>query len=502
MTKIKKMLGMMMAALLCFALTPAAAFASSGDLEQPETGEGSITIDNAIDGYAYTAYKVLTLVNYDKQKEAYTYQPASDTWAEFLSDSPYVTMERGYVEWVGDRDDSARVAEFAKSAVAFAKSNNISGKTEIAENGAVHFAALPLGWYVVDSSVGALCSLDTTATDVVIREKNDVPTINKQVEENGEWGTSSDASYGDTVNFKILVTAKAGAQDYRVHDILAAGLTLDPATIKVSEGEGEAAKAITEGATIITNPEQIEDGCTFEVALDDSLFSDLQRGTSEGTVQSREIVITYSAELNTQAAVGIAQQNKAKLTFGDSGDTSGNDPDAWSTTTTTTWGMNVTKVNGNNTEQKLAGAVFSLSKVTDEGNENVYVVPTNEAASNLESEEVATYRIVKEGESSGTFLITTNKSGQFTIAGIDSGNYQMEETMAPNGFNALTEPIDVEVVPNAENGIGYDSNVENFTGTILPSTGGMGTTILYVVGAVLVIGAVVFFVRRRSSSAK
>ena len=98
----------------------------------------------------------------------------------------------------------------------------------------------------------------------------------------------------------------------------------------------------------------------------------------------------------------------------------------------------------------------------------------------------------------------TTEAGEFFVYGLDAGTYELVETQAPTGFNKMTEPTEVTISKDAETGIANieEVTVENLTGLQLPSTGGMGTTVLYIVGGVLVLGAIIFLVRRRSSATK
>ena len=145
------------------------------------------------------------------------------------------------------------------------------------------------------------------------------------------------------------------------------------------------------------------------------------------------------------------------------------------------------------TETALAGATFTLSKNAD-GSDPIALV----------SEGNNVYRVAKTGETGTVTEITTDTTGKFTIKGLDADTYYLTETKAPDGYNKLAGPVTIVI---GENGVvngtteapqGVDEvKVLNQTGAELPSTGGMGTTIFYVVGAVLMIGAGVLLVTRR-----
>lgn len=473
-TKLRKIVGMVMAALMCFALTPAAAFAESGT----NNDNGSIKIEKAKEGYTYKAYQVLQLEQYNTEANAYLYKAAAG-WGEWLAgQTAYVSIdENGYVQWAGSADtQEADAAAFAQQAVQFAVKSGIQATAvETAKGTTVEFTGLNLGYYVVDSSMGALCSLNTTSPEATITEKNDVPTLNKQVEEGSKWGSANDAAIGDTVNFQITVTAQAGAQNYAIHDIMSKGLDFKGITNVTLNGG-----AVSTDAYALSTANA--DGCTFEIAFTPAFCQGLQ--------PNDQIVVSYSAALNEKAVVQVAETNKAELSYGDAHKT------LPSTTDTYTWGMKVIKVNGNDTAQKLAGAKFTLQK--QGSNEPIGFV----AGTAVEGTPV--YTVAPAGTAGAITEIETTEAGEFFIYGLDSGTYELVETQAPTGFNKMTEPIEVTISKDAETGIANieEVTVENLTGLQLPSTGGMGTTVLYIVGGVLVLGAIIFLVRRRSSATK
>ena len=209
-------------------LTVNAEQVNSGSIK--EDTKGKITIDNAIKGQTYDIYRILELESYSTGK-AYAYKVASK-WSEFVKTEDakkYLSVnEQGYVSWVGDRTD-ARAAAFARLALDYADLHNIKNdgsqeatSTTVVFNGQ-DSKGLELGYYLVDSSTGALCSLDTTDNEVTIKEKNTVPSVNKTVEENGKYGDKNTADIGDTVNFKTEITVGAGAQNYVLYDKMSDG---------------------------------------------------------------------------------------------------------------------------------------------------------------------------------------------------------------------------------------------------------------------------------------
>ena len=177
---------------------------------------GSITIQDAEIGQTYTIYRILDLESYNATKGAYSYKAAAP-WETFINSSAvkgvYVNVNaQGYVTWV----DGADAAAFAKLAQQYARDNSLANQGSVtADKTTVSFTGLELGYYLVDTTLGTLCALDTTNPDVIMEEKNEVPVNVKTVEEDstGSYGTENDADIGQTVNFKSTITARAGAEN-------------------------------------------------------------------------------------------------------------------------------------------------------------------------------------------------------------------------------------------------------------------------------------------------
>ena len=487
MRNTKKLVGLLLALVMVFAVSAVMA-AQEGTLDG-----GSITINDAVPEQVYKAYQMLYLESYNASANAYAYK-ANSAWETWLrSQSSYVAFDsQGYVTWVKGADAAA----FAKLAQAQAASMTADATTTAPAAGegktysTVAFSDLKLGYYLVDTTLGTLCSLDTTNPSVIMEEKNEVPTNVKTVEEDstGNYGEKNDADIGQTVNFKSTITAQAGAENYVFHDKMSEGLTFGGSVYVTLNGNAVDASNYTftdytvQGATTPT------DGCTFEVSFKQDFCDTLAAGN--------EIVISYTATLNEKAVIaGAGNPNTSKVSYGDSSNTKFT-PD--SQTKTYTWDVDVFKYTMNGeTETALADAKFTLSKNSDGSNPIALVSEGNNV-----------YRVAKTGETGTVTEITTDATGKFTIAGLDADTYYLTETAAPAGYNKLAGPVTVVI---GENGVvnatteasqGVDEvKVLNQTGTELPSTGGIGTTIFYVVGGVLVVGAVALLIVRRRRNA-
>ena len=237
MKMFKKLAGLLLAMIMVFSMSTVA-FAAHGTNDD----SGSITINNAVEGHTYNAYQILVLESYNTDAKAYAYK-ANDAWKGWLeTQTQYVSIDaQGYVTWVKGADPAA----FAKAALAHATEESIKpDATKTADGTAVSFTGLNLGYYLIDTTLGTLCSLDTTTPDVQMQEKNEVPSQKKEVQEDSDdsWGDENTAEIGDTVNYRTTINAKPGAQKYVLHDEMSAGLTLDPDSIEakgLTKGTGE-----------------------------------------------------------------------------------------------------------------------------------------------------------------------------------------------------------------------------------------------------------------------
>lgn len=440
------------------------------------TEKGTITINKAIDGQTYTIYKLLDLESYvpetATQTGLYSYKPAAE-WKSFFETAEakkYITVDKnGYANWV----KGANQAEFAQEALDYATANNISNKgTKPASNNTVKFEHLDLGYYLVDSSVGSLCVLNTTNPDLTIAEKNGVPSVEKGVSntQNGTYGTSNNASIGDTVYFKTTITAQAGAKNYVLHDTMTNSLTFNN-DVKVTYNGAQLSSP--NDYTVSTSN---IDNCTFEITFTESFLNKL-------TANSK-IYVTYSAAVNDNAVVKVPMTNKTHLTYGDK-NTETNKPE----TITKTFGITVFKYTGDN--KALEGAEFKLS--TDPSCKDT---TKDLKFKNLEGK----YRY----NTSGDTTLKSSDKGYIHIEGLKEGTYYLKETKAPDGYNLLKTPVKIRIdsegkiyVDDSTNVNTGDVKVKNNSGTLLPSTGGMGTTMIYLVGAVLVLGSGVVLATKR-----
>lgn len=469
----KKTFKKLFAALLAAALVLAMAVPAFAETNAPK---GSITISNTVKDETYTIYRMFKLDSYNAESNTYSYTVESD-WEGFFKTGAggnYITLDgQNHPTWTAaDENDSTTVAAFAKAALAWAADKKISGTKETATGDTVTFSDLDLGYYLVDSSLGALCGLNTTNPNATIKEKNEKPEIKKEVQTStGDWGDKNNAKIGDTVEYKVEITVADGAQTYTVTDTMSTGLTFNSGSLKVTaNGTTAAASDYTLTPT--------ENGFTLE--LHESYVSNLTKGTI--------IMVTYNATLNKDAVIdGDGNTNEVKLGYGNHQNT------VPSKVTTKSYQFDLVKVDGT-TNKLLDGAEFKLYTAKD-GGEPIKFVAVEGG-----------YRVANGDETGAVDTIKVN--GKVHISGLDKVNYWLDETRAPDGYNKLTERQEVKLSEGSQNATletgattWAEGNggvvVKNNAGTVLPSTGGMGTTLFYVIGGGLMVAAVVLLVTKK-----
>lgn len=450
--------------------------------------DGSITITGALQGQTYTIYEMLKLESFSGNN--YSYKIA-DGWENFFKEgadgAAYMQKgENGYVSYRTDKSTDADRREFAQNALVYAKKttgiNSQEKSTQENEN-TVEFSGLNLGYYLVGSTTGALCGLDTTHKSVSIEEKNGVPSVEKTITSGGDLAAdfkSNSVNIGDTISFQIKIDVKKGAKNYVLHDELSSGLTLIQ-------------NIVTKEYVHV----QANDNITDTMSTSDYTFGQSQNGFTvtfkpeflkKHENEEYTILVNYYAILNDQATIGSSGNvNKTILDYGESNKTTP------STTTTYTFGIPVFKYTGTETEKTgLAGAKFKLYTDAQCKDENVVKVKEN-----------GTDYIV--GETDTNDNVMTSGTEVFNINGLKAGKYYLKEIEAPKGYNKLANPIEVQIDDNGNVKVMKDGKltdatqveVLNKSGTVLPSTGGAGTTMIYLVGAVLVLGSGVVLATKR-----
>lgn len=480
----RKLASLLLALVMVFALATTA-FA---------TGTGSITVDNPIAGQNYTAYKIFDVV-YNDGQTAYSYTiDSGNEW--FSAVQAFATEANGLTLTQVNGSTTYNVTTTtAFSAPPFAEALKaaVDGKTGIPLNvadGKATATDLDLGYYFVTSSTDALCNLTTTNPAVIIHDKNEMPFEKKD--------DKVSAEVGETVNYTIKgkVPDHTGFTKYTylITDTMSDGLTFKQ-DVTVTVGGTN----VTSACTITYNVDNNANKFTVSIPVRDYTIGD-------------KIEVTYSALVNENAVEKISK-NSATLTY------SNNPSDSTKTDTTTveetvyTSKIVIDKYEKDKPGNKLEGAEFVLCRKAphndaqyaalyavqnDNQNDNQYYKRDENTKIQYYKQDETTKAVTWVENIADATKVTTDKSGKAFFEGLADGTYRLIETKAPAGYNRMTDAQEVEVKGGTTVAdLSVTAKVENQAGTLLPSTGGVGTTVFYVLGAVLVLGAVVLLVTKK-----
>lgn len=524
----KKLASLLLALVLAFALA-VPAFAEDGY---------SITITNSATGHTYEAYQIFTgdLAEKDGKKVL-----SNIVWGSGISEAgktalqnKYDTAETKSAAGVAEALTADNAVQFAKDAAGYLTTTKVDSKYSATNKNYV-ISGLAAGYYLVKDKDESVTGENAVYTEYIIKvvadveatPKSDVPEVEKKVEDTNDstgktsgWQDSADYDIGDSVPFQLKATLANNVSSYTTykvvfHDTLSKGLTLNATyeadttvksgvTVKIGDNDKTSHFKITAN--------KIADGTTtLTISCDDV--------KALGAGNSSVITVEYTATLNTNAVVGSAgNSNKVKLEYSnnpnksEAGNTeTGNTPE--DTVIVFTYKVIINKVDGEN--QALTGAEFTLEK---------YYKGTKPDGTDYEE--------VKSGDTVVGYwkpiAVVKNEAGTtFTFAGLDDGNYRLKETTTPAGYNTI-DPIEFTIAANHEitsdsfnltslegtvtvgtitftantTDGSLSSNVVNQSGATLPETGGMGTTVFYVLGGVLVVGAVVLLITKKRMGAE
>lgn len=554
MKPIKKIASLFLAlvVMLSFSVTAFAAGATGSITIQSNT-------DVSVEGKTFRAYKILDVKSYTSDSVVYTVPEALKEF--YKTRYSLNGNEGDFdAQVVGKIKEESDLFAFAAAALAAAKAANIAPGTATAGEGAtsVTISELPLGYYVVEDAgaatpISALI-LDTTNPDVTLEIKADQPGIEKKID--GETDTDdtteglvdyNNAAIGDKVPY-VLTTRVPDMTGYTkyyfvVNDTLSKGLSFN-GDVTITLGDTTLTKDTDYTVTATENA----DGTTsVEIVFKNFI--------QYKNAEKRNITITYSATVNGQAVIGVAgNPNAVTLTYSnnpnisDSGTTDqpdkptegspvGETPEDETRTYVTAIELIKVDPEGNRltdaeftvTGQKtnivlLRKDVFTKAEEGDywklKNGTYTTTEPTEETKADYES---ITDRYSKEIKAetiqtreSVTATGVVGSDGILRVEGLSAGEYTITEVKAPAGYNLLKTPIVICIDWSAPAASSTDCSwtvsgvegavvigglvkvtIENNAGTELPSTGGIGTTIFYVLGGALVLAAVVLLVTRK-----
>jgi len=495
----------------------------------------TIRLENSEAGHTYQAYQIF-------KGDFAPGKLSNIVWGSGVTSEGQTKMGSAEAKAATLTDETA-VKLFADELHQYLNEDAVAGETSdhLSENGGCYdISGLEAGYYLVkdkdttqNKEDGAYTSYILKLTnDLNMKVKQDKPTSHKKVDDHDDsntdenavaWHDSADYDIGDMVPFKLTGTLPSNYADYSsyklvFHDEQSEGLLFDPSTMKVTVNTFGTSTEVKSGYVIRHNDDHIDTGeaetheacldsaCTFEIELTDVRKLKDANGSHIVTTKDSVITVEYSSKLTGSAVVFGAPGNPNTMYMEYS-----NNPNNEGVGTSTTQEDKVvvftykTIINKVNSEkQPLAGAAFSLEKKMQDNS----------------WKQVSKYTI--DGDNSPT---------TFTFAGLDDGVYRLTETETPAGYNTI-EPVIFEILANHdpessdpklqsihanqidENGITitkdyvFDativleggtitSDIVNKSGLVLPETGGIGTTVFYIVGAVLMIGAAVVLITRK-----
>ncbi len=525
----KKAMKKLMAALLAVAMVCAMAipaFAADGSSSTSTAAVTLYTITAPNNKHTYEIYQI------------FTGTPFTDTTGKTtLSD-----IKWGENAASGNAEGAAVSDTVLKALAAVSGTNETAILTEVEKyvdlTGTPAFkatygspASVPAGYYLIKDDDNAtvdshtLYLVEVINQNIDIQPKTDVPSVEKKVLENTKhqqddgYGTgyndTADYHIGDMVPFKLIgrIPDMSRYQTYKYvfHDTLCKAFDAPAeSNIKVSLSDSKATLGTDIDSTlytvsVITNT----DGETTITVSFPNLKSVI------GVAKDKYIVVSYSARLNEKASIGQGtpgNTNEVYLEYSNNpkGTGTGRTPD--DKVIVFTYKLDVTKVDGKDANTKLEGAKFKLLDVTK---------------TNYAKVDTTTNKFIgwTSNEADATELVS-DASGLFKVIGLDDGTYFLKETLAPSGYNTLSEPIKLVIsadTTNGQNGFGnttelttIDVTVDNGTrtsgnvangtvsidvknnrGTTLPGTGGIGTTIFYVIGGGLMVAAAILLITKK-----
>lgn len=458
--------------------------------------DGSITITGANAGHTFEAYQIFT--------GKVSGNTLSDIeWGSGVSDGGKTTLGDAKEKAKGLNDSNSK--EFAYAVSGYLTDPAGSADTKDSSDNYV-ITGLEPGYYLVKDK-GPTTGQDSYSKFILQVVGNKTVAVKKQVPESykkvmdkndttgttTDWQDSADWDIGDRVPFQLTGTVAIDYKEYKApyqlvfHDTLSEGLTFDKDSVKVYTNVSDT--PIATDQYTVTSP--ASDGHTFDVTINN--VKDL-----DGTVE--KIIVEYEATLNEHAVIGSAgNPNKMYMNFSNNpnstqGGETGKTPE--DTVIVFTYKAIVNKRDSSN--NSLTGAKFTLSKKVN-GN---YVEVTK-------------------------VLATENGGTTFTFTGLDDGEYKLEETTTPEGYNTMA-PIEFKIeathdetsanpqlitlTGNKLNGdVLFNTNpaegtletdVKNYKGSELPETGGMGTTVLYAAGTLMILAAAAFLVMKKKADSK
>ena len=462
MKTMKKLLAVILSMTLFMAMGICASASSQGGNAAPK---GSITVTNAIVGETYALYKVFDATVANGRADEGTGISYTSTWftKEMAATCDYFDVDDSgniTIKPAGKKDSG----ELSDGAIAWLKSQTSNftkiGDSVEATSATVKWEDLDPGYYYIDTTTGSFVTVDSITPNVNVEDKNSLPSHDKKqaTAADGTFGDDLlELNIGDTVYYQTEIKIGKGSdKDITLTDTMTAGLDLNQSAITVTKG-GETVPASNYTLTPSAH------GFTLV------LKADYVKTLSDTDV----VTVAYSAVINKDAVIDSAtgNSNEAKLEY--------SEQEATDTVYVATYDFQLFKTDGSAEHTYLPGAKFKLYDALTGGN----LIKVNKDTTGYYLDATADVEI------------EVNSADGVNVRGLKPGTYYLEETKAPSGYNKLTERKPVTITSGQT--AAHDIYVENHAGAELPNTGGRGTTVLYAIGAALVIGAAVLLIARR-----
>ena len=466
MKTMKKLLAVILAMTLTMAMGICASASSQGGGDGDGTNaapKGSITVTNAIVGETYTLYKVFDATVSDGREHDSTgisysskWFTESNTWFDVDAQGNITILPAG-VNPEGQLSDKA--IGWLKSQISnFQQTQDPITPTSDAP--AVSWTNLDPGYYFIDTTTGSFVTVDSITPDVVVEDKNSLPSHDKKqaTAADGTFGDDLlELNIGDTVYYQTEIKIGKGSdKDITLTDTMTNGLDLNQSAITV-----------TKGGTAV-------DASNYTLTPSEHGFTLVLKADYVKTLEKDNVVtVAYSAVINENAVIDSATKNYNEATLTYSKQT------ATDTVYVETYDFQLKKTDGT---KFLDGSGFKLYDAAEGGNQIAV------------AKDATGYYVDQSASKDLTVQIMVDNENGVNVRGLKPGKYYLEETSTPDGYNTLTERKEVEIKTQTS---ALEVIVVNNAGAELPSTGGRGTTLLYAIGAALVIGAAVLLIARR-----
>ena len=420
-------------------------------------GTGSITITppDDVDTTQTITYNIYKVFDADGNGSAISYKLVS---GKTTAPAGFTVDTAGNVTYSGTSTtgglteaDIAAIAAYVASDSPVATVTSTGGADAVA-------TGLANGYYYITTTTGTVVTIDSTNPNAKVEDKNIVPGVDKTItgaSSLDEDGKKALAQVGTVVDYKAEITVGKGQKGYVFKDTMGAGLAYVTDSLSVK------------GMTVDTDYTLAVSGQNITVTFNDDAINDL--------AQNSKITVTYKATVTSDALTVNAAKNTATISYGNNSEFT-SEP---SVTEVYNAKFTVTKKDGNG--EALKGAGFVIANA-----EGKYYAIANGVVSWVDSIDAATE-------------YTSDEQGAVTaFTGLANGTYTLIEKTVPSGYNkAADSTFTVKEHDYTAANLEQTAEVTNNSGSELPSTGGIGTTIFYVLGAVLMLGAGVVLVTRR-----